>query len=83
MIEQLDENETMNSRHEWSYVRLNKVRVGWWSRESELVLVLTSSRNNMQVFSCFPKLGSTRYQSWKRREEMEKLKVYEKESEKE
>ena len=37
----------------------------------------------MQVFSCFPKLGSTRYQSWKRREEMEKLKVYEKESEKE
>ena len=28
MIEQLDENETMNSKQEWTYVKLNKVRVG-------------------------------------------------------
>ena len=28
MIEQLDENETMNSKLEWTYVKLNKVRVG-------------------------------------------------------
>ena len=28
MIEQLGENETMNSKQEWTYVKLNKVRIG-------------------------------------------------------
>ena len=28
MIEQLDENETMNNKQEWTYARLNRVRVG-------------------------------------------------------
>ena len=28
LIEQLSEKETMNSKKEWSYVKLNKVKVG-------------------------------------------------------